>query len=143
MRRHSVPDEVALALWALVRDGRTIEAIKMLRAEGGGSLADARALVATIRHPDDAATALRDLVPEPQSGVPNEVRRLLAEGRRVAAVKYIREAHGLSLKAAAERVDAMMTPSQRAKTADARRAARGCALSLLAALLAGAVWWLS
>lgn len=49
----------------------------------------------------------RVAVPVPGQGTMEDVRRLVSEGHKIAAIKVYREVHGVGLKEAKEAVDEM------------------------------------
>ena len=93
---------------ALIRQGRKIEAIKLLREATGVSLKEAK---------DEIERLSRDLSGEERSGMqpeegarqalPEEVRVLAEQGKKIEAIKLLREQTGLSLKEAKARVEEM------------------------------------
>ena len=121
----------------LIRQGRKIEAIKLLREETGASLLDAKNAVEQLSRSDafvaesDAALGAED--------ANAEVRRLAYEGKKIEAIKALRAQTGLGLKDAKEAVERLpMDP------AAAARGTRGLvlALAILALLIGLAVFFL-
>lgn len=92
-------DEIA----ELIRQGRKIEAIKLLRESTGIGLKDAKDYVEQLM-----AGTVPEIVHEPtleSDGLPPDVLFLLRSGEKIEAIKLLRERTGLSLKEAKERVD--------------------------------------
>ena len=122
----SLPEHIA----DLIRQGRKIEAIRLLREETGVSLARAKEAVERI------GAGLDPLPPAPGAApdaLDAEVLALARSGRKVEAIKRLREQTGLGLKEAKERVDAVAgTPQATA------RAAVAAAIAILL-LVAGVV----
>lgn len=88
----------------LLRAGRKIEAIKLLRETTGVSLKEAKDEVDRL-----SLDLAGDVEPPPGEGrdLPDEVRTLAAQGKKIEAIKALREQSGLSLKEAKARVDEM------------------------------------
>ena len=105
----------------LIREGRKIEAVKVVREETGASLKDALQAVEQIERGGDALAAGTDADPMP------EVEALAREGRIVEAISLLRERTGLGLKECKDVVDALPQPEA---TASPR-----IALAALAAVL--------
>ena len=112
----------------LIEQGRTAEAVRLLRQETGVDLATARDAV-------DRLSAGREPLPAPAiapTALPADVEALARAGQKIEAIKRLREETGLGLKAAKERVEAI--PGLAAGPAGRRSAAvaLGVALLLLA-----------
>jgi hypothetical protein len=81
--------------------------------------------------------------------IPLEAVTLLNEGQMVQAIKVVRQAEGLGLKAAKDRVDAYLSrePLLRAQLEMQMRAAGRkvffWVLLFLAVIVAGVVWWMN
>jgi ribosomal protein L7/L12 len=124
-------------LLALVRDGRTIEAIKEYREQTGVGLKEAKGaiemLVATGRLPATAAQ------PAPAAiGDEFEARlvELVRTGRKIEAIKEFRQRTGAGLKEAKEAVEALAARHGIVPTSG------GCAGMILVLALSGlfAIW---
>ena len=83
----------------LVRDGRKIEAVKVVREETGASLKDALLAVDAL-----LAQSLSTDDPMPEVGA------LAREGRTIEAIRLLRERSGLGLKEAKDIVDSLPQP---------------------------------
>lgn len=122
---------------AALAQGRVVEAIKIVRAETGAGLADARQRVEAAQR---ASKATR--LPEGDS-LPPAAIAALERGRVIEAVKAVRAARGIGLKAAKAEVDRYRTmhpesrhPMQRGETHSGRTL-------LIGVVIAAAVWlWL-
>ena len=90
-----LPDDVIQAL----REGRKIDAIKRLRELRALGLADAKAAVEAWDGRDGHGGTTT-------SELPDEVILALRHGRKIDAIKRLRELRGIGLKAAKEQVDA-------------------------------------
>jgi|GEM_PF-3367467 len=107
-----IPPQVATLLAA----NRKIEAIKLVLDSnpGLGLRAAKDAVEAYQRHGPSAAVAssARDAAAKPSSGAgqvgdfPQAARQAVAAGDRILAIKIVREAYGLDLRSAMQRVDA-------------------------------------
>ncbi|MEL6614663.1 MAG: ribosomal protein L7/L12 [Bacteroidota bacterium] len=86
----------------LVREGRKIEAVKIVREETGASLKDALQAVDAIE-----AQARDEDGTDPMP----EVEALALEGRTVEAIRLLRQRSGLGLKEAKDVVDALPQPA--------------------------------
>jgi ribosomal protein L7/L12 len=118
-RRREAPPPRAVALTgdltarlrALVAEGRTIQAIKELRAHTGLSLVDARDYVARLPPagpvPPPAPPA------ELSAAAAAQAKELIAAGRPVQAVKVIRDDTGWSLKQSKDTMDRLRGPRPR------------------------------
>jgi len=110
----SIPEHIA----ELIRSGRKIEAVKLLREETGVDLQTAKEAVDRM----DADPVFDPLpVPERPEDVSDEVQSLAWEGQKIVAIKLLREQSGLALKASKEIVDLLPVdpnvPQTSAKTA--------------------------
>lgn len=106
----------AEALFAQLQGGDKIGAIKRIRELTGASLIEARDAIERIRSVTDARSALQGVRSPPQprignaTGVDLEVRKLAADGQRIAAIKLLRERTGLGLKEAKDLLDQTVPP---------------------------------
>ena len=89
---------------SLVDQGRKIEAIKKVMERTGKGLKEAKDYVDSLSQsgsPDIVSMGIS------RETLEFEVRDLISRGRRVEAVKKVRELTGMSLKAAKEFVDSL------------------------------------
>ena len=93
-----MPDEAGRQLAELVRQGRTIEAIKLVREQTGCGLAEGKAAVDKLQ---------RELAVQSAGDAKDEIRELLRGGRKIEAIKVCRERTGVGLKEAKDAVDAI------------------------------------
>ena len=95
---------------ALVAAGQKIEAIKRVRERYGVGLKEAKDLVDGLEAGRQAEIelALSAFAPvvQPATNPEGEVRRLLAAGKKIEAIKLVRERTGLGLKEAKDLVEA-------------------------------------
>lgn len=105
-----VPDDLR-ALW---RAGKKVEAIRRYRRRHGAGLKQAKErLEGRLGPPDparieaklDLLLAEADLRFDPFEGVEEEVVAALRRGRKIEAIKILRETSGLGLREAKERVE--------------------------------------
>jgi ribosomal protein L7/L12 len=85
----------------LVRQGRKIEAIKLVREQTGCGLAEAKAAVEKLERGEADGPAA------PAGDLKEEIRTLVLSGRMIEAVKLYRERTGAGLKDAKDAVDAI------------------------------------
>lgn len=100
---------------ALVRDGKKIEAIKLLRERYGLDLTQAKAEIDRISlDPDGVFTLEAMRAPSVTSGssvqVSREVEELARRGNKIGAIKLHREQTGLGLKEAKEQLEKALGP---------------------------------
>jgi ribosomal protein L7/L12 len=90
----------------LIEQGRKIEAIKLLRESTGIGLAEAKAQIEQLsaEAAEHAMPAERPGLDTP--GLPEDVLALARGGRKIEAIKLLREQSGLGLKEAKERIEA-------------------------------------
>jgi ribosomal protein L7/L12 len=104
----AVPASLSAEVKQLLAQGKKMEAIKLVRERTGAQLAEAKETVESMEEgrspgrdgPMDVSAMLRmakELSPE--------VGRLLGQGRKVDAIKLIRERTGMGLKEAKDIVD--------------------------------------
>ncbi len=96
---------------ALTSAGQKIEAIKRVRERYGVGLKEAKDLVDGLEAGRQAEIELAlstfaSSAPPPATDFPGEVRRLLADGKKIEAIKRVREQTGLGLKEAKDLVEA-------------------------------------
>lgn len=136
-----IPEE-ALQAW---NSGRKVQAIELLREQSRLGLAEARQL---LESPDGPSPSLPGDAPPPP-GLELRIAAELARGRKIEAVKLLREACHLSLPEAKRRVDAaeqgqaldLRSEAPRAPSADLApgEVPRGSALGWMALAAAAAV----
>lgn len=97
-RQEALPADVQAAL----ARGNRIEAIRLMRAATGMSLAEAKA---AIEGPA-AAPGVAGATPPTPEDLPAEVAAALATGNKIEAIKLLRAATGMELKDAKDAVDA-------------------------------------
>jgi len=130
-----LPDDVRAAL----NRGDKIAAIRLLRERMGIGLAEAKAAVdaGEVASPQHAAPSTDQL--------PREVMEALDAGRKIEAIKLLREATGLGLKEAKLRVDAATTqrgPALASGEVPRSRFGSGFLLVIVAIVLAVLGWLL-
>jgi ribosomal protein L7/L12 len=97
-------DSAGQELAELVRQGRKIEAIKLVREQTGCGLAEAKAAVEKL----ERGEPLEGAAPAaPEAALKEEIRTLVLSGRMIDAVKLYRERTGTGLKDAKDAVDAI------------------------------------
>jgi ribosomal protein L7/L12 len=85
----------------LVRQGRKLEAIKLVREQTGCGLAEAKAAVEKLERGETSERAA------PAGDLKEEIRTLVLSGRMIDAIKLYRERTGAGLKDAKDAVDAI------------------------------------
>lgn len=134
----------------LIRQGRKVEAVRLLRERTGMGLAAAADAVARIRTLADAEAALAGAA-TPDAGskaapphTPSraavndpEVIALARAGRRIAAIKRLRQISGMSLKEAKQAVDARFALEGRPSSLSGKLTV--VAIVILLAVLAAAI----
>lgn len=116
----------------LIRQGRKLEAIKLIREETGVGLEEAKNAV-------DRLGAGAAPVPDPSlasDALPPEVEALARSGNKIAAIKLLRETTRVGLKEAKDRVDAVPGAPAVAPRGVALAVAVAILLSILGALAA-------
>jgi ribosomal protein L7/L12 len=139
-------DDTPEELLELIRAGRKIEAVKWVKDRTDAGIAQSKAVVdeldARLADPDGSFAALAghggtdgDGSPDREylDDIPREIQDLLYEGRKIEAIKRVREQSGKPLKFAKSVVD-QMHEKMAVKFGDKMKGP-GCA----AALLIGAV----
>lgn len=91
----------------LIREGRKIEAIKLLRETTGISLKRAKAEIDRLEGRLSAPTPRPEAQPDDGRALLREVDALIGQGRKIEAIKLLRERTGVGLKEAKQQVDAM------------------------------------
>lgn len=113
-------------LTELLAKGDKIAAIQLLRAHFALGLADAKAAIERFEAGEGLPQARSATEGE---DLPEDVRELASQGRKLEAIKLLRERSGMDLALAKRRVDAV---------AGAGAKKSGCAGGLLCVLLVGA-----
>jgi ribosomal protein L7/L12 len=107
MSQAPLPDDVRAAL----QRGNLIEAVKLLRCAGVSSLAQAKAMLEAEarRMKAEPGPAGRlptaGVSPAPPGGLPAAAAAALRQGRKIDAIRIVREQHGLGLKEARDLVE--------------------------------------
>ena len=104
------PDRASLddAVRALLAEGRLIPAVKLVRERTGFGLEDAKHYVDRLQA--TPGTPAAPAQPSPETITPEameHIRQLVARGRKIQAIKELREHTGLGLKQAKDTVDRM------------------------------------
>ncbi|HMB92193.1 MAG TPA: ribosomal protein L7/L12 [Rhodothermales bacterium] len=101
--------EASKRIAELIQQGNKIEAIKLLRDTTGIGLKEAKNEVDRLSAElaGQARSSTRPTTASETGQVPNAVLALAQEGRKIEAIKLLREKTGVSLKEAKERVDAL------------------------------------
>lgn len=101
-------DRVCPAAVAALERGQIIEAIRLVRADTGLGLAEAKALVERYQRGELGAVAQSSAARATcADGLPPEAEAALLRGRVIEAIKIVRHVEGIGLKEAKERVDAV------------------------------------
>lgn len=113
-----IPDDLFREVQDLLRKGSKIEAVKRVRERTGWGLKDSKDPVDAVeagRQPggawaDGGGGGLRSETgpSEPSGDVPRDVWDLLVAGRKIEAIKRVRERDGCSLKEAKDKVEAVI-----------------------------------
>ncbi len=92
----------------LIREGRKIEAIKELREATGIGLKEAKDEIDRLERTLEGTSASTS-----SSGqdLPDDVRALVASGKKIEAIKALRERTGMGLREAKEAVERVAGPS--------------------------------
>ncbi|WPB81244.1 hypothetical protein KYC5002_19240 [Archangium violaceum] len=109
------PDDALAEVTALVREGRTIDAIKRYRELTGEGLKESKDAVEQIaegRPPRFSSEALQRMTGAPpgeslSSGQRAELERLIVEGKKIEAIKLHRQFSRTGLKEAKDEVEAL------------------------------------
>lgn len=97
----------------LVQKGRKLEAIQRLRERTGMGLAEAKAEIERIEMRATAVWApspRKKEAPPPPGGIDGDVKLIAQQGRRIEAIKLLRERRKLGLKEAKDLLDAEVPP---------------------------------
>lgn len=132
------PSELSTQVLQALQQGRTVEAIKLLREERGIGLKEARELV-------DGWQADQPLPAESggtPSGMSDQVRRALEQGHKIEAIRLLREERGLGLKASKETIEAWLAENPQLAQRCVRRGGSGGMLVVIVFLLLGVAAWL-
>jgi ribosomal protein L7/L12 len=100
-------DALRLEVTSLLAQGGKMEAIKLMRDKKGLGLAEAKAAVETIGREEAIVAPAPGLMATIQRAqqMSEEVRRLATTGRKIEAIKMLREKSGIGLKEAKDLVD--------------------------------------
>jgi len=103
--------EASTKIADLIREGRKIEAIKLLRETTGIGLKEAKEEIDRLSK-DMSGQALSPALsgsggPGPSGGLSKEVVDLAHQGQKIQAIKLLREQTGMGLKEAKEQVEAV------------------------------------
>lgn len=90
---------------ALIREGRKIEAIKLVHERSSAGLATAKSLVDAAEAGDDFSVARNAANSARHEG--NEIQTLVERGQLIEAIKRYRDLHGVSLAEAKDAVERM------------------------------------
>lgn len=141
-------DRVCPAAVAALERGQIIDAIRLVRADTGLGLAEAKALVERYQRGEVGAMAESPAASAAgDDGLPPEAEAALARGRVIEAIKIVRNAEGIGLKEAKQRVDAAQRSRSGAAGATGvgfagpaeRRGAAGLVFVLVVIL--ALAWW--
>jgi ribosomal protein L7/L12 len=104
----------------LVRAGKKIEAIKLVRAQTGLGLKEAKDAVEAIERGETVELTLRATsTTQVVSGVDlDQITELLLQGKKIEAIKLVREQTGLGLKEAKDVIDAIEATGRPTATGD-------------------------
>lgn len=116
----------------LIQQGKKLEAIKLLRETTGISLQEAKEQVEQLMAEIDTGT-VPDAGATDHATVPPDVLELARAGRKIEAIKRLREQTGIGLKEAKERVDAALGD---------QGSGGGCAPVLLVGLAVLSLGWI-
>ncbi len=99
--------------------GNKIEAIKLLREATGLGLAEAKSLLEAVPRVSLAGPG------ETEASLPGNVQAALAQGNKIEAIRLLREATGLGLKDAKDRIDAAVARGRRSASSSTPNATPG------------------
>lgn len=135
----SMPPEVLAQIRLAIREGNKIEAIKILRAATGLSLADAKDAIERIER--DPSATLEVPSPSPAVATLPAVQAALAAGNKIEAIKRYREAMHVDLKTAKDAVEkiARETPDL-PPSVQVKKGCLGLVLACALPVAAFAVW---
>lgn len=124
------------AAGAALARGHTIEAIKIVRAETGVGLAEARQQIEAVQRNAKDHRA-------PNDSLPPAAIAALERGRVIDAVKAVRAARGTGLKAAKAEVDRYRATHPQTRHPMQHEETHGGRTLLIGVMIAAAVWlWL-
>lgn len=99
-------EENMQAVWRLMQTGQKIKAIKAYRQATGAGLKEAKVAVERmVAGANEASPQKRSAKTGPGLVDPEKLQVLIREGRKIEAIKYIRQQRGVGLKEAKEAVD--------------------------------------
>lgn len=99
-------EENMQAVWRLMQTGQKIKAIKAYRQATGAGLKEAKVAVERmVAGTNEASPQERSAKTGPGLVDPEKLQALIREGRKIEAIKYIRQQRGVGLKEAKEAVD--------------------------------------
>lgn len=101
--------DMETAVRQLMDRGRKIDAIKLVREQTGMGLKEAKLYVEALISGDGPLPVPfhQTVSTDTHADVVSEVRRLLSNGRKIEAIKYVREQTGMGLKEAKEYVESL------------------------------------
>lgn len=90
----------------LIREGKKLEAIKLLRESTGIGLKEAHEEIERIMRGEPASARSESDAAMGTEGLPAEVEDLVRRGRKIEAIKLLREQRDLGLREARDQVEA-------------------------------------
>ena len=108
-----IPMDLEEQLKELVANGNKIAAIKLYRETTGVSLSEAKEVVDTIALGSPPNLSTPGQADKPDSFLENRIKNLLAERKKIEAVKVYREAYNCGLKEAKDAVDLIQADMRR------------------------------
>lgn len=127
-------DPLPINVQAALESGNTLEAIKLLREATGLGLKEAKDFIDQHQQGGASPIAARATL----LSLPPEVSALLQAGRKIDAIRLLREKTGLGLKEAKETIESFQDNESNVHTAGQMPASRN-GVWLVAALIAAAV----
>ena len=127
--------------------GQKIHAIKVYREATGASLKKAKDAVEAMETMEGQAPRSGSAPGELNKSDREAVRKYLAAGEKIQAIKVYREATGVGLKEAKDAVEAMEAHLPRGSSSPIEPKSKGCltmillAISVATACVAVARWW--
>ncbi len=91
----------------LIEQGRKLEAIKLLRENTGIGLAEAKEQIERLIAEEAGQPAPAERTGLDTQGLPEDVLALARAGRKIEAIKVLRQRTGLGLKEAQEQIEAV------------------------------------
>ncbi|MGD8404564.1 MAG: hypothetical protein PVJ21_12950 [Anaerolineales bacterium] len=104
---YSLSTEQERQIRELIARDQKIAAIKLYREATGSSLRDAKEAVEAIERGTADYFPKSEQVDMPDTSLDNRIKRLLAERKKIEAVKVYRDAHNCGLREAKDAVDAI------------------------------------